>query len=203
MCKGALCVIAAALALSVGPNAVPQDEAPTVAHIRQHLLSEDGLSPEAIADLAARRKALATALVDIINDLGLQQERPAAVAAAMRLAGELQLMACVPTLAANIRFWAVEPSSIRSESIDCYPGGLALTNMGLAVVPELVKLLRSDDPDEVTLTIFVLCRLPHRQIVMDAVRGEQERTISPVARDNLARALIILEEEAEHGRGGQ
>ncbi len=175
-------------------GAAQDEEQETMAEMwYQRLLSHEGSLPETALELSAHRKALAQAVTQMINDREMREQHPEVVGAAMALAGDLQLIGCIPALAENIKFRAVRPSGLISERIEFYPAGLALTRMGFASVPALVSLVKSDDADETTLAIFALCRLPHKNLILDVLKAEQARTTSEVTAAKLASALSIVD----------
>lgn len=187
-----LCV-ALLLALT-SPGADEDTEQQTIVQMwYQRVLSHEGALPETALELSSDRNALAQALTQMISDREMREQHPEVVGAAMTLAGDLQLTACIPALAQNIKFWAVEPSSIASETIESYPAGLALTRMGFAPVPALVSLIKSDDADETTLAIFALCRLAHKDLILDILKAKQARATSEVVAAKLASAVSIVD----------
>ncbi len=181
------------LALSVPGVGEDGEQQSIVEMWYQRVLSHEGALPETALELSSDRNALAQALTQMISDREMREEHPEVVGAAMTLAGDLQLIACVPALAENIKFWAVEPSSIASETIESYPAGLALTRMGFASVPALISLVKSNDADETTLAIFALCRLPHKDLLLDILKAEQARATSEVIVAKLASAVSIVD----------
>ena len=195
MNRSLLLWLCAALLLALtSPGADEDSEQQSIVQMwYQRVLSHEGALPETALELSSDRNALAQALTQMISDREMREQHPEVVGAAMTLAGDLQLIGCIRALAQNIKFWAVEPSSIRSARIDFYPAGLALTRMGFASVPALISLVKSNDADETTLAIFALRRLPHKELLLDILKAEQARATSEVIVAKLASAVSIVD----------
>ncbi len=160
---------------------------------RERILAGTDEARALTSGLAAERAALTKAVIEIIEDVDLQRERPHVVEAAMVLAGELQLTECIPVLAESIQFWAVEPSTFFPERIEWYPAGMALIHMGFAAVPALVGLLPSDDLDSGTLASMALNKMQQKPLILDLMVAARDRTGDPTKRERLDLCVKIMQ----------
>ena len=182
------------LALTMAGTVKADGERDSVQEWRHRLLSSPDKLTATISQLASERRALARAVNQIIEDVDLQKQQPKVVGAAMKLAGELQLTECTPALGENIQFTVAQPSTLRPDTIDNYPAGLALIRMGFASVPVLLRILIGDDADDGFIAVCALCRLPHKGMIVDLLEAEKARATSEVTAEVLATTISIIEQ---------
>lgn len=166
---------------------------------RQQLLAGGGEGKATTASLVAERVALTKAVIEIIEDVDLQRERPHVVEAAMVLAGQLQLTECIPVLAENIQFWADPPSGVLPETITSYPAGMALSRIGIASVPALIDLRQSADGGVAVLADMALYEMRHKALIIDLLVAARDRTDDADRRQAVDACIASLRQAIRDG----